>query len=746
MQAVRTLLPGVMRNRYWKISNSMKRYFSIISSLSVIWSLTSLFGCVKEVADKGQEASWPVVYLSSDKPQFSADEETKTQWTGETIVWSKGDKVQVAAKGDGAWLSADGSAGVAGALVESASAPDSDCATTKFAVPSSFLKNAHESWQFYSVYPSSCVTSTSLDETGGIPVKIPQVQLPVCNGDVNSYDPSADLLVGKTAEIRNLESGGVYQMIWDRAVAHLNLNFTNLPDMNAGEELVSILIRTDQPLVNSFSLTTDGELVLPQTPGTDNVLTIMRHSGNMYLTSDASIRDVWVCVRPCTVNEITVEILTNQASYVKSWTGISRTFSRNRRNTMNVNMKGARRIATGSTSDTKSHRTVFDTSFDVDLPEKVLFTYHESASGSTLPYDVKMPAVSVRKAIDLHVEVLPLYVFGNSYKSGDYYSVSGYCVIHNAEFFKVEQKTNTRDHCITTHGRYMGEYKIDVQLLTSEGESVNSNNVSFLVTPEPSTTIGGTTYTKGSKFGFEAKYQMGPMQIEDATGAIQWSTLKIGFLGLVFSSDEVSSQELPDQSVTMMTGPYDRSVSYSLVTNNDGAGYVPAIARTDQRMDFSWVWHVNSGCYAAKDNDFGNMKIKIAVAPIFKTCITDSIGNLTGSYEEEGPKFTTGFDLPGLNRIPVGVVNLQNTSKYYISNILLYRSGEYGIKSPYYSHSGAYDTDQTASILMREGEYDIVFEKLDGSTRESKGRFIIRGVKVEADHSVSTSTMYAEEL
>lgn len=47
---------------------------------------------------------------------------------------------------------------------------------------------------------------------------------------------------------------------------------------------------------------------------------------------------------------------------------------------------------------------------------------------------------------------------------------------------------------------------------------------------------------------------------------------------------------------------------------------------------------------------------------------------------------------------------------------------------------------------MREGEYDIVFEKLDGETRESKGRFIKRGVKVEADHSVSTSTLFAEEL
>ena len=705
----------------------MKRSLYIILSLVVFLSLAALASCVKEAADKG-EASRPAVYLSSDKPQLSADEVTKTQWTGESIVWSKGDKVQVAAKGDGAWLSADGSAGGPGALVESASTPDSDCSTTKFAVP------------------SSCVTSSCLDASGGIPVKIPQVQLPVCNGDVNSYDPSADLLVGRTAEIKNLESGGVYQMTWDRAVAHLNLNFTNLPDMNAGEKLVSILIRTDQPLVNNFSLTTEGELVLPQTPGTDNVLTIMRHSGNMFLTSDALIRDVWVCVRPCTVNEITVEILTNEASYVKSWTGISRTFSRNRRNTMNINMKGARRIATGSTSDTKSLRTVFDTSFDVDLPEKVLFTYHEYASGSTLSYDVKMPAASVSKAIDLHIEVLPIYVFGNSHDSGDYYSVSGYCVIHNAGFFKVEQKTETRDHCITTHGRYMGEYKIDVQLLTSAGESVSSDNVSFLVTPEPSTTIGGTTYTKGSKFGFEAKYQTGRLEIEDESGAINWGTLKMGILGLVFSSDEVSSQELPDQSVTMSTGPYDRSVSYSLVTNNDVAGIVPAIARTDQRMDFSWVWHVHSGCYAAKDNDFGNMKIKIGVTPIYKTSVTDSKGNITGSYLEETPGFTTGFDLPSLNRIPAGEVKLTNTSKYYISNILFYRSGEYGIKSPYYSHSGAYDKDQTASILMREGEYDIVFEKLDGETRESHGRFIIRGVKVQIDEAVSTSTMKGEQL
>ena len=717
--------------------------------LSGVFALNS---CVKERQPQ-EPGERPTVWLSSEKPQLSEnqDETTKTHWTGETIYWSEGDGVKVAAKGDGSWLAETGTPAALGAIVESESKVWADCATTRFSVPSDFLKTKHENWQFYAVYPASCVTGACTTSDGGFLVKIPQVQIPVrkesvSKESVRSYDPSADLLVGKTSQITSLEYGDEYEMLWERAVAHLDLNFLNLPGVEAGEKLISIVIRTDKPLVNNFTLGADGELALPQVSGTDNILTVLQRSSNIVLEDDASIKDVWLCVRPCTVSEFSVEILTDKAVYEKSWTGISRTFSRNRRNTMNVNMKGARRIATGSTSDTKSHRTVFDTSFDVDLPEKVLFTYHEYASGSTLPYDVKMPAVSVRKAIDLHVEVLPLYVFGNSYKSGDYYSVSGYCVIHNAGFFKVEQKTETRDHCITTHGRYMGEYKIDVQLLTSEGESVNSDNVSFLVTPEPSTTIGGTTYTKGSKFGFEAKYQMGPMQIEDATGAIQWSTLKIGFLGLVFSSDEVSSQELPDQSVTMMTGPYDRSVSYSLVTNNDGAGYVPAIARTDQRMDFSWVWHVNSGCYAAKDNDFGNMKIKIAVAPIFKTCITDSKGNLTGSYEEEGPKFTTGFDLPGLNRIPVGVVNLQNTSKYYISNILFYRSGEYGIKSPYYSHSGAYDTDQTASILMREGEYDIVFEKLNGETRESQGRFIIRGVKVEADHSVSTSTLFAEEL
>ena len=47
---------------------------------------------------------------------------------------------------------------------------------------------------------------------------------------------------------------------------------------------------------------------------------------------------------------------------------------------------------------------------------------------------------------------------------------------------------------------------------------------------------------------------------------------------------------------------------------------------------------------------------------------------------------------------------------------------------------------------MREGEYDIIFEKIDGTTRESQGRFIKRGVIVEADKTVATSTLFAEEL
>ena len=719
----------------------------LLASL-MLSGVLALSSCVKE--RKPQEpAERPTVWLSSAKPQLSEnqDETTKTQWTGETIYWSEGDMVKVATKGDGSWLAEDGTLAATGAIVKSNSAVGDDCATTRFSVPSEFLETKHENWQFYAVYPASCVTGTCTTSDGGFPVRIPQVQIPLRNESVRSYDPSADLLVGKTSQITSLEYGDEYEMLWERAVAHLDLNFLNLPNIEAGEKLISIVIRTDNPLVNNFTLGADGELALPQMSGTDNVLTVLQRSNNIVLEEDASIKDVWLCVRPCTISKMSVEILTDKAVYEKSWTGISRTFSRNRRNIMNVNMKGAKRKITSSSQSGANLKKIYDLSFDVTIPEVLLL---ESS------YKYYSTPISVTKAIDLHIEVLPIYVFGSESYSGDYYGISGYCIMHNGSFYK-EVKQSFENSVMYAYYWYMSRYNLEFQLLSSEGQKVSNENTLFFVTPEPSTTISSTTYKKGFSFSLSPKLTLGVRQDEDeTTHELSWKGMLMGVIGLGFKWDDSYTQNLPDQSVELNTGTMTRDVSYTIITNNDengfGTEYIPTVARTDQRVDFSFVWHLKSGNFWAKDNDLGNMKLQIGITPVYKSAAysenhySQSVTKVESRVKYTHPKLSSTIDLPGMNRIPVGDVKIKNTTRNTMTNILFYRSGEYGINSPYFSHNGAYNQDEEAEIMMREGKYDIVYELVEPNLLNPIGRFMIPGVEVSANGTTETSTTKAEEL
>ena len=729
------------------ISFSVVGLFLASLMLSGVLALSS---CVKE--RKPQEpAERPTVWLSSAKPQLSEnqDETTKTHWTGETIYWSEGDMVKVAAKGDGSWLAEVGTSAATGAIVESKSKVLDDYATTRFSVPSGFTDSKHKNWQFYAVYPASCVTGACTTSGGGFPVKIPQVQIPLRNESVRSYDPSADLLVGKTSQITSLEYGNEYEMLWERAVAHLDLNFLNLPNIEAGEKLISIVIRTDQPLVNNFTLGADGELALPQESGTDNVLTVLQRSSNIVLEEDASIKDVWLCVRPCTVSEFSVEILTDKAVYEKSWTGISRTFSRNRRNIMNVNMKGAKRKITSSSQSGANLKKIYDLSFNVTIPAvRVWDSPYTSSTYDSTP-------IYVTKAIDLHIEVLPIYVFGSEDYSGDYYGISGYCIMHNGSFYKEVEESFGNSVTMYAYYWYMSRYNLEFQLLSSDGQKVSTENTLFFVTPEPSTTESTTTYKKGFSFSLSPKLTLGVRQDEDeTTHELSWKGMLMGFIGLGFKWEDSQTQNLPNQSVELNTG-MTRDVSYKIITNNDengfGTKYIPEVARTDQRVDFSFVWHLQSGNFCAKDNDLGNMKLQIGITPVYKSAAySENNKSLVGKVERRftytHPTISSTIDLPGMNRIPVGDVKIKNTTINTMTNILFYRSGEYGINSPYFAHNGAYNKDEEAKIMMREGKYDIVYELVEPTLLNPIGRFMIPGVKVSANGTTETSTIKAEEL
>ena len=176
------------------------------------------------------------------------------------------------------------------------------------------------------------------------------------------------------------------------------------------------------------------------------------------------------------------------------------------------------------------------------------------------------------------------------------------------------------------------------------------------------------------------------------------------------------------------------------------------VARTDQRVDFSFVWQLKSGNFCAKDNDLGNMKLQIGITPVYKSAAyskntyPQSVTTVESRVIYTHPTISSIIDLPGMNRIPVGDVKIKNTTINTMTNILFYRSGEYGINSPYFSHNGAYNQNNEAQIMMREGKYDIVYELVERNLLTPIGRFMIPGVEVSANGTTETSTVNAEKL
>jgi len=359
-----------------------------------------------------------------------------------------------------------------------------------------------------------------------------------------------------------------------------------------------------------------------------------------------------------------------------------------------------------------------------------------------------IPAYAGDKLIDLHFNIVPLYVFGEDNKSGDYYAVSGYVIVHNNQCFsngKIKGQVGTIDR----HGWYTGKLGLDFTLLDKDGKPVSAENVSFYSEPKPGTTIGSTTYTSGFTFNLTAGFTLGKMKYSEEVK----SAILLGIVGFTFDWNTEKEQYLPDQSVMTSTGIKDRSVSYSFNTNNDskgkGASSIPNLFRNDQRVDFDWIWHVKSGAYSAKDYGEDGMKISAKISNEFRTKV-DSDGEPLNDPEIKTSSMKSVekvFDIPTMNRVPIGTLKFKNTTKKYVSNAQFWKSGTYGQhKEPFCSVKGAFDTNETFKQILREGKYDLYYDLLDGDTGRSYGRYVVRNIEVKKNATIFSNTMHAEKL
>ncbi len=420
-----------------------------------------------------------------------------------------------------------------------------------------------------------------------------------------------------------------------------------------------------------------------------------------------------------------------------------------------------------------SEKVVYDQYFSLSIPDTVLFNSPKNNAKVTFPH------VYVDKFIELHVEMLPIYAFGSSNTSGDYYAVSGYVVAHNAEIFRhghagkdsgwieSDEENGDWDH-MDYASWFMSNMDVDFQLLTAYGSPVSNDKVTFFVTPEPSTTIGERTYTKGFTFTLQGAVTVGKAKVEKDDGTPAWEKTKLGCVGIGLNWDDSSSQVLLDRTFEMSTDPFNRTVFYTQQINNIttsvGEDCSPAVARNDERFDFSWVWHVAPGEYSAQDYGFGTMKMKVTVRPELKGNF-NGIVTLTIEDEEDpektvyrlkqfeynnvefkGPSESATLVIPAMNRVPVGNVEFKNTTRNYVTDIRIFRTGEKDVAEVYSSIDGYYDTNESVAFLLREGNYDMVYSIKNGDTGEVIGTFMIEGFEVDRDNLRKISTMDGKRI
>ncbi len=292
-----------------------------------------------------------VLTFTSAKPDLEIEDEagTRTAWdnTTSSVVWSANDKIRVGFKLNGSWWSQSAAADPTADPAtypkfyasDAVSIDDTDHSVGTFSVPvtaSSFTDPATTgTYQFFAVYPSSLISNATVNDPTAQTITVKQTQSP----GSNTFDAAADILLGQSEEmgISAIPTDPI-ELMWKRVVSHAVLTFSNMAF--SGAESVSKITLTfndDAKVTGTVSANIEEGTI---GTGSSNVLTL----DNGFTVSGSSIA-VWACVLPVTFTSLDVEVKTDKATYTRSITGISKTFKKNARNTLTVNMSTAVREA-----------------------------------------------------------------------------------------------------------------------------------------------------------------------------------------------------------------------------------------------------------------------------------------------------------------------------------------------------------------------------------------------------------------
>ncbi len=323
---------------------------SLIMAVAVV---AAAAGCSKSVIEPSYPSEGKSLVFSSERPSLWAEtsgtnssaNKTKTAWTGTELQWSEGDCIAVAYTCNDVWQNASGSAvssetvGSKSAELYKSSRLSSGAATAKFSVPTRFTSTAEGVYQFYTLYPGTCAAA-DLSLAPSANVVVPALQTPA----EASFDPDADILIGKSVQTFSTIPSEAISTDWKRVVAHAVITFEGLNGFAEGEKISKIILTAnpEAEMVGAYSLDlTSGAASKASGNTRPNVLTIA--GDNLSVTSSEGKYSTlaWASFLPCTLTSLDVEVTTDKAVYKRSISGISLQFKANAPHVFTVDMSSA---------------------------------------------------------------------------------------------------------------------------------------------------------------------------------------------------------------------------------------------------------------------------------------------------------------------------------------------------------------------------------------------------------------------
>lgn len=299
--------------------------------------------------------------------------------------------------------------------------------------------------------------------------------------------------------------------------------------------------------------------------------------------------------------------------------------------------------------------------------------------------------------------------------------------------------TRLRHGCVRTwaHVFYGKHMNLDYRLLDSNKNPLSNDVISFFQTPCPETTTDGKTYNKGFSAGVNINGQFGisggnPTALITVGGAFTWSNSQ--------------SRIVSDQSIEMSTDIKDRKVSYIFHCNNDceedsTEDAIPALARSDQKSEASWVWHVNN----TRDDDLGTSFIlEFTMNPEYGCRWRHATWSCEGSYKAANllgsSERVNYFNIVVPNRKRNGVFEIKATASQYMQGLKITDAAGNVVAKD----DGAYEKNQIQRYQIPVGKYNVDYTIRDGDTGELLSKRRIKDVEIKTSETTKKSSMDGE--